>query len=248
MTGEGRLVCAVSASCVASGGRSTSVHPRSGSSRSFDHGCRADLRHNRPATQAAEASFHRRRQAGPDAKGVESGAAAAAGSPSHHVQGPSAGGERGRVWYRPIAFPPGICDQPALLRRLHAASRRRDVVAEVRVFLRRKRRRQRRDRAPLPLASPSRTTTADVEFGPDGFLYIGMGTVAAAAIPRNRARTLQELLARSSAIDVDHPRAPRNRTRAALESLRLRRWASGSLRSRAAQSWRFSFDPATGDL
>lgn len=85
-------------------------------------------------------------------------------------------------------------------------------------------------------------------FGPDGYLYIGMGDGGSAGDPQNRAQNLDSLLGKILRIDIDNgaPYAiptgnpykgptPANR--------RDEIWALG-LRN----PWRFSFDSKTGDL
>jgi hypothetical protein len=44
-----------------------------------------------------------------------------------------------------------------------------------------------------------------VEFGPDGYLYIGMGDGGSGFDPENRAQNIDELLGKILRIDVDHP-------------------------------------------
>lgn len=85
-----------------------------------------------------------------------------------------------------------------------------------------------------------------LQFGPDGYLYIGMGDGGAAGDPGNRAQNLNDLLGKMLRIDVDsgspyaippsNPFVNRTNTRGEI-------WASG-LRN----PWRFSFDRRTGDL
>jgi len=88
-----------------------------------------------------------------------------------------------------------------------------------------------------------------VEFGPDGFLYIGMGDGGSANDPGNRAQNIEERLGKILRIDVDHPNGsvpysspPDNPffgpTPGADEIYAL------GLRN----PWRFSFDRATGQL
>jgi glucose/arabinose dehydrogenase len=85
-----------------------------------------------------------------------------------------------------------------------------------------------------------------LQFGPDGYLYIGMGDGGSGGDPQNHAQTLSSVLGKLLRIDVDtgSPYAIpadnpfRNEPGAALEI-----WALG-LRN----PWRFSFDRLTGDL
>ncbi len=85
-----------------------------------------------------------------------------------------------------------------------------------------------------------------LQFGPDGYLYIGMGDGGSAGDPQNNGQRLDTLLGKLLRIDVDStfpygipPDNPfRNRNDAKPEI-----WAYG-LRN----PWRFSFDRATGDL
>ncbi len=86
----------------------------------------------------------------------------------------------------------------------------------------------------------------EVQFGPDGYLYIGMGDGGSGGDPGNRAQSLGDLLGKMLRIDVDHgdpyaipPSNPFLNNNAA----RPETWASG-LRN----PWRFSFDRDTGDL
>ncbi|MFL6246312.1 MAG: PQQ-dependent sugar dehydrogenase [Thermoanaerobaculia bacterium] len=85
-----------------------------------------------------------------------------------------------------------------------------------------------------------------LQFGPDGYLYIGMGDGGSGGDPGNRAQTLTELLGKMLRIDVDSasPYAiPPSNPFANLDNAKREIWASG-LRN----PWRFSFDRATGDL
>jgi glucose/arabinose dehydrogenase len=83
-------------------------------------------------------------------------------------------------------------------------------------------------------------------FGPDGFLYIGLGDGGDAGDPGNRAQNLGTLLGKILRIDVDGAATyaipatnPFRTTPGALPEI----WAYG-LRN----PWRFSFDRLTGDL
>jgi glucose/arabinose dehydrogenase len=88
-----------------------------------------------------------------------------------------------------------------------------------------------------------------VEFGPDGFLYIGMGDGGSANDPGNRAQNLNELLGKILRIDIDHANgnqpysSPADNPFFGAEAGRDEIYAYG-LRN----PWRFSFDRATGEL
>jgi glucose/arabinose dehydrogenase len=87
-------------------------------------------------------------------------------------------------------------------------------------------------------------------FGPDGYLYIGMGDGGSAGDPGNRAQNLNSLLGKMLRINANLPSASGARNyripqtnpyvdKTGLDEI----WARG-LRN----PWRFSFDRATGDL
>lgn len=89
-----------------------------------------------------------------------------------------------------------------------------------------------------------------IEFGPDGFLYIGMGDGGSGNDPDNRAQNPEDLLGKILRIDVDHPQSP---------SVPYSSPASnpffGSVSGRdeifalgLRNPWRFSFDAETGQL
>ncbi len=85
-----------------------------------------------------------------------------------------------------------------------------------------------------------------LQFGPDGYLYIGMGDGGSAGDPQNNAQNLNTLLGKMLRIDVDSgfpyaipPDNPFVGVIDALDEI----WALG-LRN----PWRFSFDRLTGDL
>ncbi len=85
-----------------------------------------------------------------------------------------------------------------------------------------------------------------VAFGPDGYLYIGMGDGGWAGDPRNRAQNPRSLLGKMLRIDVDSsaPYAiPADNPFARSDDAAPEIWALG-LRN----PWRFSFDRLTGDL
>ena len=88
-----------------------------------------------------------------------------------------------------------------------------------------------------------------LQFGPDGMLYIGMGDGGAQGDPENRAQNPQELLGKLLRIDVskaskDTPYTiPTDNPKWDSNDVRPEIWAFG-LRN----PWRFSFDRTTGDL
>ena len=88
-----------------------------------------------------------------------------------------------------------------------------------------------------------------VEFGPDGYLYIGMGDGGSANDPGNRAQNLNELLGKILRIDVDHANgsqgysSPPDNPFFGSATGRDEIYAYG-LRN----PWRFSFDRSTGEL
>ena len=85
-----------------------------------------------------------------------------------------------------------------------------------------------------------------VEFGPDGFLYIGMGDGGAAGDPGDRAQDGETLLGKMLRLDIDAASPygiPKDNPFRNSKSFRKEIWAYG-LRN----PWRFSFDKLTGDL
>lgn len=85
-----------------------------------------------------------------------------------------------------------------------------------------------------------------IHFGPDGYLYIGMGDGGGSGDPNNRAQNPNSLLGKMLRIDVDgtFPYAiPADNPFIQNGSVRDEIWAFG-LRN----PWRFSFDRDTGDL
>ncbi|MFC1463625.1 MAG: PQQ-dependent sugar dehydrogenase [Candidatus Brachytrichaceae bacterium NZ_4S206] len=87
-----------------------------------------------------------------------------------------------------------------------------------------------------------------IQFGPDGLLYIGMGDGGAAGDPQNFAQNARSLLGKMLRIDVSQSsatqpyRVPADNPSFG-DGARPEIWASG-LRN----PWRFSFDRVTGDM
>lgn len=85
-----------------------------------------------------------------------------------------------------------------------------------------------------------------IEFGPDGYLYIGMGDGGSAGDPQNYSQNNQSLLGKMLRIDVDNgtpyaipPDNPFVNDPNVLDEI----WATG-----IRNPWKFSFDRATGDM
>jgi glucose/arabinose dehydrogenase len=99
----------------------------------------------------------------------------------------------------------------------------------------------------LTIAQPfANHNGGQLQFGPDGYLYIGMGDGGSGGDPGNRAQNTSELLGKMLRIDVDSasPYAiPPSNPFAGRPGSRPEIWALG-LRN----PWRFSFDRVTGDL
>jgi glucose/arabinose dehydrogenase len=85
-----------------------------------------------------------------------------------------------------------------------------------------------------------------LQFGPDGYLYIGTGDGGSGGDPNNNAQNLNQLLGKMLRIDIDHgtPYAiPPSNPFAQRAGARGEIWAYG-----VRNPWRFSFDRANGDL
>jgi glucose/arabinose dehydrogenase len=89
----------------------------------------------------------------------------------------------------------------------------------------------------------------ELVFGPDGFLYVGMGDGGSGGDPMGNGQRLDTLLGKLLRLDVDHraPGAP-----PAIPPGNCRGCPAGALPEIDAYGlrnpWRFSFDRATGDL
>jgi glucose/arabinose dehydrogenase len=88
-----------------------------------------------------------------------------------------------------------------------------------------------------------------IAFGPDGFLYIGMGDGGSGGDPENRAQNPRELLGKMLRIDVNHRDAdkgygvPADNPFVGRHKYRPEIWAMG-LRN----PWKWTFQPETGAL
>lgn len=86
----------------------------------------------------------------------------------------------------------------------------------------------------------------DLAFGPDGYLYIGLGDGGSGGDPQNRSQTRLTLLGKILRIDVDNGNPysiPANNPFAEDDFTLDEIWALG-----VRNPWRFSFDRQTGDL
>jgi glucose/arabinose dehydrogenase len=99
----------------------------------------------------------------------------------------------------------------------------------------------------LTIAQPYQNHNGgSISFGPDGYLYIGLGDGGSGGDPGNRAQNPEELLGKILRIDVDHGSPysiPDSNPFYNNLSVRNEIWALG-LRN----PWKFSFDRLTGDL
>jgi putative heme-binding domain-containing protein len=88
-----------------------------------------------------------------------------------------------------------------------------------------------------------------IDFGPDGMLYIGMGDTGPQGDPQGHGQDLKLPLGKMLRIDVDRHEAdkpyaiPADNPFRSRDGVRPEIWAYGF-----REPWRFSFDPATGDL
>lgn len=85
-----------------------------------------------------------------------------------------------------------------------------------------------------------------IQFGPDGYLYIGMGDGGSFGDPSGNGQDLDTLLAKMLRIDVDGGRPyriPADNPFKAISGARPEIWSYGW-----RNPWRFSFDSETGDM
>ncbi len=88
-----------------------------------------------------------------------------------------------------------------------------------------------------------------IQFGPDGYLYLGMGDTGPQQDPQGHGQDMTTLLGKMLRIDVDHRDAglpyaiPADNPFRQQAGARPEIWAFGF-----REPWRFSFDSATGDL
>ncbi|MFZ2491798.1 MAG: PQQ-dependent sugar dehydrogenase [Thermoanaerobaculia bacterium] len=97
----------------------------------------------------------------------------------------------------------------------------------------------------LTIAQPfANHNGGQLQFGPDGYLYVGTGDGGSGGDPGNRAQNLSDLLGKILRLDVDAASAiPATNPFLGRSDARPEVWAFG-LRN----PWRFTFDRTTGDL
>ncbi|MBI4083716.1 MAG: PQQ-dependent sugar dehydrogenase [Candidatus Lambdaproteobacteria bacterium] len=149
------------------------------------------------------------------------------------------------------AFHPRFAENGALYVYYSAAWPRRSVVARYQLTRGARVAEPGSERVILEVPQPYRNHNGGlVAFGPEGYLYIGLGDGGSAGDPHGHGQNRKTLLGSILRIDVDRAEAGRryaipadNPFAASRDGSRGEIWAYG-LRN----PWRFSFDRATGDL
>jgi len=88
----------------------------------------------------------------------------------------------------------------------------------------------------------------NLAFGPDGYLYIGMGDGGSAGDPQNRAQNINSLLGKMLRIDVDHFNGSVHYTNPSTNPYVGRTGADQIWSIGLRNPWRWSFDRVTGAL
>ncbi|MEW6208004.1 MAG: PQQ-dependent sugar dehydrogenase [Acidobacteriota bacterium] len=87
-----------------------------------------------------------------------------------------------------------------------------------------------------------------IAFGPDGFLYIGMGDGGSANDPGNRAQSINDLLGKMLRIDIDLPNGQIPYSSPSTNPFVGAPGRDEIFATGLRNPWRFSFDRATGEL
>jgi len=86
-------------------------------------------------------------------------------------------------------------------------------------------------------------------FGPDGYLYVGMGDGGSGFDPDNRAQDIEDLLGKILRLDVDHTNGPAPYSSPSTNPFYGPTPGADEIFAYGLRNpWRFSFDRATGDL
>ena len=142
-----------------------------------------------------------------------------------------------------LAFHPDYQTNGRFFVNYTAANPARTIVAEYRVSNDARRADPQSARVLLEIDQPFENHNGgQLQFGPDGMLYVGMGDGGSACDPSDRAQDVESLLGKILRLDVDNeasmipPDNPFVGVSGAAEEI----WATG-LRN----PWRFNFDPST---
>jgi uncharacterized protein (TIGR03437 family) len=157
------------------------------------------------------------------------------------------GGERGLLG---LAFHPKFTSNRRFFVNYTRAGDGATVIAEYKVSATDPNRADTQETPLLTIAQPfSNHNGGMLEFGPDGFLYIGMGDGGSANDPGNRAQNVNELLGKFLRLNVDQPdgavpySSPATNPYSGATPGRDEIYAIG-----VRNPWRWSFDRNTGQL
>jgi len=156
-----------------------------------------------------------------------------------------AGGEQGLL---SIAFPPGFAAKQYFYVNYTRAGDGATVISRIPVSADPNVANPAGEQVLLVIPQPyANHNGGQLAFGPDGYLYIGMGDGGSSNDPQGNGQKMSTLLGKLLRIDVEsggRPYAvPSSNPFVGKQEVRPEIWASG-LRN----PWRFSFDRATGDL
>lgn len=149
-----------------------------------------------------------------------------------------------------VAFHPRFGEHPYLYVYYCAARPRRSVVARFRYDTVRRTADPGSERVLLEVSQPySNHKGGQLAFGPDGFLYIGLGDGGSAGDPHENGQNRGVLLGKILRIDVDREQPPLRYAIPADNPFAGQAGARGEIWAYGLRNpWRFSFDRQTGDL